>query len=242
MPMRFKSQPFPGPTSRCSAPLCQYISVRFYACTEHCYALASHFASGAALFSTMPRLRCSYPTQYYTVPPPFHSKPWLRFASLCLCRSDQYSAVPCRCLCKSALSYALPQPCGTIPWHRFALLFPGIALLHSDAPCQDRTAHLSAFPFPCFSVQYYAQAFRCYALPLRRQSHRCHASASPLLAYAYHDYAMPGLFFAVPCPCDSSPCLAFAVRLASYQLLSITFPCRGSTHTFSGYLVISSHL
>lgn len=127
--------------------------------------------------------------------------------------AGQISTQPCHTV--ALPSYALPQPCSTIPWHRFALLFPGIALLHSDAPCQDRTAQLSAFPFPCFSVQCYAQAFRCYALPVQ-----CHALpkrflASPFNANADHLFALPGLRRASPCPALAAPLYAMPCHCPS---------------------------
>ena len=130
-------------------------------------------------------LRSAFPPRFGTMPVRNTAMPWLHIslpAPPCSVLCPGYAAhiqrcsMPYRCdtsLCqsmplqvRSVLSRTIPLPCLATLCPSLAVLFPGIALLHSDAPCQDRTAQLNAFPFPCFSVQYYAQAFRCYALPL----------------------------------------------------------------------------
>ena len=220
--MRYKSQPFLGPASRCSAPLyrrasglclcgtllCRHCSAQFS--TIQCYARAKLFFADADPFKAFTPLCQSMPLQVRSVLSRTIPLPCL--ATLCPCPTVLIPTVPPLCV-------AFRRHCPSLHCHRKSMHF-----LSSSPQCIAVPVQLNALPMR-------HPAPRFHALPLRRQSHRCHASASPLLAYAYHDHAMPGLFFAVPCPCDSSPCLAFAMRLASYHFLSITFPCRGSTHT-----------
>ena len=159
----------------------------------------------------MPWLHISLPAPPCSVLCPGYAAHIRRSTILCRRISIQSQSMPLHV--RSVLSRAMPLPCLSTLCPSLAVLFPGIALLHSDAPCQDRTAQLSAFPFPCFSVQCYAQAFRCYALPL------------PVAALPSQCYAIPKQLPSVHCRACAIQCFAYAPPRHSMPCLARTFPC-----------------
>lgn len=208
MPIRFKSQPFLGPASRFSAPLyrrasglclcgtllCRHCSALFS--TIQCYARATLFFAQAKHF-------CPFPKRSYSVPRRRRSIQSLGSALPVDASAGQISSQPYHTV--ALPSYALPQPCGTIPWHRFALLFPGIALLHSDAPCQNMTAQCISISLlfgpmlcPGFSLLCLATARRCIALADRRLARTCLCSACADLLMT-----LPKRDFSMHCLCKS---------------------------------------
>ena len=209
--MRYKSQPFLGPASRCSAPLyrrasglclcgtllCRHCSAQFS--TIQCYARAKLFFADADPFKAFTPLCQSMPLQV---------------------RSVLSRTIPLPCL-------ATLCPCPTVLFPCYALRsraepFPCFALLCQAMHCQNMTAQLSAFPFPCFSVQCYAQAFRCYALPLN-----CHHNAMPCLSSSPQCIAVPSPRIAVLCLCVTTPLYAMPC-----QNISMLCLC-GSSHDFA---------
>ena len=72
-----------------------------------------------------------------------------------------------------------------------------------------------------------------FALPAPITAMLCDTSARQSLSMPARFLSSLCQRFSVPCPHVAFLSLAFALRLTSYHFLSITLPCRGSTHTFS---------
>ena len=144
------------------SPLRFSAALRDYANTLRCQTLPTLLCS--VLSSAMPELSCSLPKRNTAVHFPSE-------ATQCLADADPFKAdaLPCQSLptqVRSVLSRAIPLPF-------FATLCLCRAILfHATAAhlCSKPKHCPSLFPFPCFSVQCYAQAFRCYALPVRRHA------------------------------------------------------------------------
>lgn len=203
MPIRFKSQPFLGPASRFSAPLCRRASGLCLCGTllcRHCSALFSTiqcYARAELLFAQAKHC-CPFPKRSYSVPRRRRS-----IQSRCLtvpitAYAGQISSQPYHAV--SLPIYALPMPGQAVHNLCHAMLFSSMPLLRIAVQrhCPSLHCHRKSMHFLSSSPQCIAVPVPLNAAPRLFAAMPCHCSSILCRHRSSHDFAQAPLWYALP--------------------------------------------
>ena len=212
--MRFKSQPFLGPASRCSAPLCRR-------------------ASGLCLCGTLPCRHCS--AQFRTIQRYADADPFKAFTPLC-------QSMPLQV--RSVLSRTMPLSCLATLCQCQAKLFITHAMLGSSMPLPVAAlpSQIRALPEQLHSVHCRAGTYLCFAGASRRAAVPCPVYADLLMTLPKRDVSMHCLCKAALSRYRTRLCNSGAELNATVPLLFSALHCLCESVLYKTYPLPSESL